>query len=207
MAAKPDIVTMLQRAVELGRELARLGDPHVRRFTRQAWERQVLALCGVASLEELAPIRARMEAKPRLWAHAALLAELTIRDRHHAPSLHAFDDVERHPVVAYALLAAGVTPEEASAVVGSLVLEAAAPSWFGEAETGAEADQAEAGVRTELERLDGELAATLRLIDVAWQDGRPMLVVASCWLPIPDARRIASDIADRSRSGQLRLAA
>lgn len=206
MATK-SVPTMLQRAVELGRDLARLGDPQVRRFTRQAWERKTLELCGAASLEELAPIRARMEAKPRLWAHAALLAELTIRDRHHAPSLHAFDDVERHPVVAYALLSAHTTPEEASAVVGSLVLEAAAPSWFGEAETGEEADQGEAAVRTELERLDTMLFDTLRLADVSWQDGRPMLVVGGSWLPIPDAKRIASDIADRSRSGQLRLAA
>jgi hypothetical protein len=209
MAAKSasDVATMLGRAVELGRELARLDNPDIRRFTRQAWERRTLELCNAASLEELAPIRARMEAKPRLWAHAALLAELTIRDRHHAPSLHAFDDVERHPVVAYALLAAGVTPEQASAVVGALVLGTAAPSWFGEAETGEEAAQAAVAIRAELERLDAGLFGTVRLADVAWQDGRPMLVVGGVWLPIPDIRRIASDIAEHAGRGRLPVAA
>lgn len=162
------------RAVQLGQEIAVLrADGAGRRFTRARWLELACQLAGVRAVKDLEALRAKVAERRWLLRLCRLVAQAWVEGGHDIPGVvQDFDQPDRYPAEFAERLAQGLSPEQCSGVVAllaaELVDEQGRAGWWGTSTRGPGAEQAErlAEITAELEVLDRQLLADIRLSDL-----------------------------------------
>ena len=195
----------LSRAVELGREIGRIGSDRMwHGLSRNAWTIACLRLGGWTSLEAMAAARARLEQYPHLRRETSILAELWRRGGQDRPALSPiFTDAEREGLTAayHERLHAGLSPAECSAIAAMLCAEARPDSTFGGLEFWTDLDAKLAPLERELAHLDQVLARLVSIAAIEWRNNVPTLSAEGIVVPINEtsARMIATEFAVQAR--------
>jgi hypothetical protein len=179
-AVVPPVAELLARAVELGRTRAGiLADPANHRLSRSAWDRLVLELGWFSSLEQLEKLEAEIMAScPYLWRAITIRAELwRVHDQDRPAIWSGFGDGDRDPAAYAERVGFGISVEQCSAVAARRCGSQRPDNWFGRLGSFGELDDMLAPLAAELAGLDRALGDRLRLADLEWIDGRPLLVV------------------------------
>ena len=205
--AKPrTIAAVLARAAEIGSELhGPLNTLKVHRLSREAWERETIALAGGA--EALADAVARVAKRKHLSAHLERIAEqwAPAASIDGAAAEFSITNFERFPGAATEATVESIAPELAGAIVGHMVLQDPAAE-FGPCDRRGAARERIAALHAELDALDGELRGLIpaelvlevahlrgpdgRLVD--WFEPAPAQHYANCTaLGLPPVRRAA----------------
>lgn len=194
----------LKRAADLGRRLRAIRDePALWTLSRAAWRSKCLELAGW-SLEQLEAARVRLEAIPVLAREAEITATVWERSGQDQPALASyFGDglADRDAAVYAALLHSRLSHAEISALISWRCAELRPDGTFGRADSlddGAKALQPHVAALAEL---DAELVTLVRVGDLSWRDGRPVLRTGAIEIAISEATvaRIATTIAEHAQ--------
>lgn len=176
MAKPTTVADLIARAVTIAEQIEAIeGDTGLQRLSRKAWLAKAKELAGGADLEQ---VRAKAGGRRHLLALVEQTAELQLRAGQDRPAVaHIFDDPQREPGAFSERLAAGISLEEASALVALRVAEMRPAEAWGRLDDFGQRDAALAPLRDELRlQLDQRLAVDTRVADLAWMpSGAPAI--------------------------------